>query len=212
MKDPKLELITDFTEADWVRKSLSKAAENNEGFLAAIIPEGFEAYISVRHSPKKSKYHFDESLNFEKLTLLLMDYTETPEECFAAIWYGFGWRFEEEYPHLFHDMQSFVSRNYFGNREFNKYFEIPDRNYYLLKCSLLDTLKIGDKVENYIYYEPTNMLWPKDRKWFVANEIDFHVTLIGGSAALINEIESNQHFVTERFTPGIWSDIYLADD
>ena len=211
MKEPKLELITDFTEADWVRKSLSQAAENEEGFLAAIIPMGFEAYISVRHTPKKSNNHFDESLNFEKLTLLLMDYTETPEECFAAIWYGFGWGFEEEYPHLFHGMQSFFSRDYFGNREFNKYFEIPNRNYYLLKCSLLDTLKIGDKVENYIYYEPTNMLWPKDRKWFVANEIDFDVTLIGGSGALINEIESNHHFITERFTPGIWSDIYLAD-
>ncbi|MBU3645917.1 MAG: hypothetical protein FGM49_03810 [Candidatus Nanopelagicaceae bacterium] len=210
MKPPKLALITDFTEADWVRTSLSQAAERDERFLADVIPMSFEAYVSVRHQPKKSKNNFGESLCFEKLTLLLMDHTETEEECFAAIWYGFGWSFEEEYPHLFHNMEKHFLRKFVGNREFNKFFQIPNRDYYLLKSSLLDTLKIGEIVDNYLYYEPTNMLWPKDRRWFVANEIDFHVTLIGGSKALIDEIDSNHHFITERFTPGIWSDIYLS--
>lgn len=212
MEPPNLELVTDFSDADWVKTSLTEAREGDSEILATVIPRGFESYISVRHVPGELKNSVYSEFDFERLVLILKDYTDTPDECFAAIWNGFGWNFEKNYPYLFQKKKKVFSRKLFRGREFNYFFEIPNREYYLLKCSLFDTLKIGNTLEDYFYCEPANMLWPKDRKWFVANEIDFDVALIGGSETLINEIEGNSNFVTERFTPGVWSDIFLAKD
>ena len=36
-----------------------------------------------------------------------------------------------------------------------------------------------------------NLLWPADRAWFLASEIDFDSTLVGGSRALIDAIVSD---------------------
>jgi hypothetical protein len=33
-----------------------------------------------------------------------------------------------------------------------------------------------------------NLIWPADRAWFVASEIDFDSTLVAGTSALIEEI------------------------
>lgn len=209
---PKLELVTNFSEVDWVRTSLTEAHTNNSEILSTVIPRGFESYLSVRHLPKVLNRLVYSEFNFEKLLLILKDYTDTPEECFAAIWNGFGWSFEKNYPYLFQNKKKSFSGRVFRGREFNRFFEIPNRKYYLLKCPLFDTLKIGNSIANNLHCEPANMLWPKDRKWFVANEIDFDVFLIGGVESLISEIEGNPLFVTERFTPGVWSDIYVSED
>lgn len=39
-----------------------------------------------------------------------------------------------------------------------------------------------------------NMIWPQDRAWFVATEIDFDSTLVGGSAELIGQILGDPTF------------------
>lgn len=36
--------------------------------------------------------------------------------------------------------------------------------------------------------EPPSLIWPEDRAWFVASEVDFDSTLIGGSRALIDAL------------------------
>ncbi|MGE5603367.1 MAG: hypothetical protein ACM30E_09965 [Nitrososphaerales archaeon] len=36
--------------------------------------------------------------------------------------------------------------------------------------------------------EAPNLIWPEDRSWFVASEVDFDSTLVGGSAELIKAI------------------------
>jgi hypothetical protein len=40
--------------------------------------------------------------------------------------------------------------------------------------------------------EAPNLMWPADRRWFVASEVDFDSTLIGGSAALAGELSDAQ--------------------
>ena len=65
---------------------------------------------------------------------------------------------------------------------------------------------------NNFNYEKSNLLWPSDRNWFVVNEIDFDVTLVGGSEQMICEIENCWDFVTERFDPTVKNkDIFIAD-
>ena len=46
-------------------------------------------------------------MNHEKLTLILRDYTTCAENCFVAIWSGFGWNFQDEYSELFEEMIDF---------------------------------------------------------------------------------------------------------
>jgi hypothetical protein len=36
--------------------------------------------------------------------------------------------------------------------------------------------------------EAPNLLWPADHAWFMASEVDFDSTLVGGSAQLIQAI------------------------
>ena len=59
--------------------------------------------------------------------------------------------------------------------------------------------------------QPANIYWPESREWFVSNEIDYDVTLIGGEEELISEIEASGKFITERFNPRDQGcEIYLA--
>lgn len=204
MKRPKLKLITDFSEARWVQESLYPREEQYHNCLGSYIPVGFESYIAIRHENNDPKLGTTIPLNFEKLILLIRDFTETPDTCFVGIWNGFGWNLEREFPELFKNLKPW--------KTFEKFFKIPDRKFYLMQTEILDTLKIGHFMFNNFNYEKSNLLWPSDRNWFVVNEIDFDVTLVGGSEQMICEIENCWDFVTERFDPTVKNkDIFIAD-
>lgn len=46
----------------------------------------------------------------------------------------------------------------------------------------------SDLVEAWERRDAPNLIWPADRTWFVASEVDFDSTLVGGSAELIEAI------------------------
>jgi hypothetical protein len=66
---------------------------------------------------------------------------------------------------------------------------LPAREYLLLEGPLGVLEWLGDpgRIEGFMQQSP-NLLWPADRAWFLASEIDFDSTLVGGSAALIGAI------------------------
>jgi hypothetical protein len=45
------------------------------------------------------------------------------------------------------------------------------------------------------------MIWPADRSWLVASEVDFDSTLVGGSAALIEAIVDSPKLEAWRVEP-----------
>jgi hypothetical protein len=55
-----------------------------------------------------------------------------------------------------------------------------------------------------------NLLWPADRTWCVASEIDFDSTLVGGSRALVEEICADE--ALEAFEVEEDDDLSLAGD
>ena len=204
MKPPELKLVTDFSEAKWVQETLYPWDDLHIACLGVFIPVGFQSYLTIRHDNTDPSLGSVSSLNFERLTLMLRDFTKTPEECFVGIWCGFGWGFEDQYSDLF---KGFSHRN-----KFNQYFNLPNREYYLLQCEVLESLKIGKIIFGYLDFEKPNLMWPRDKSWFISNEIDFDVTLVGGSEELIREIENYPYFVTERFDPAVPNrGIYRAD-
>lgn len=46
-----------------------------------------------------------------------------------------------------------------------------------------------------------NLIWPADRSWFVASEVDFDSTLVGGSAELVNAIVQSPALEAWRVEP-----------
>ena len=134
MKRPELKLITDFSEARWVQEILYPSNEQYHNCLGTYIPVGFESYIAIRHDNNDPNLGTIIPLNFEKLILLIRDYTGTPDTCFVGLWNGFGWNFESEFPELFDTLKPW--------RNFEDFFKIPNREFYLIQSEILDTLKI----------------------------------------------------------------------
>jgi hypothetical protein len=204
MKPPQLKLITDFTEAQWVQETLYAWDDLHIACLGVFIPVGFQSYLTIRHDNTDPSLGSVSSLNFERLTLMLCDFTETPDDCFVGIWCGFGWGFEDQYSDLFKSFSRW--------KEFSQFFNLPNREYYLLQCEVLESLKIGQIIFGYLDFQRPNLMWPRDKSWFISNEIDYDVTLVGGSEELIREIENYPYFVTERFDPAVPNHgIYRAD-
>ena len=211
MKKPNFELASGPKDAQWLNETLYPWDKDDFLQLGSIIPEGFESYIAIRHVKKTENSDNFNCMNYEKLNLILADYTTDPSKCFYGVWVGFGWDFEGEYRRIFRKKpKEFDSLN---NRfVYADLLRLENREYYLLFGDLFDSLKIGHYVGGVFFEEKPNLVWPESKEWFVASEIDFDVTLVGGSKKLINYIELSFPDMTERFTPETrTNEIYIAD-
>lgn len=85
--------------------------------------------------------------------------TTTPDICWFAMWEGFGG---------------------LGEGGVRERVELPRRNY-LLYTGTIDRA-LGSPHQ---FDQSPNLWWPEDRAWFVATEIDFDSTFVGGDDRLI---------------------------
>jgi hypothetical protein len=85
--------------------------------------------------------------------------TTTPDRCLFAMWEGFGG---------------------LGDGDVREKVELPSRNY-LLYTGVIDRVLESP----FPYDQSPNLWWPEDRAWFVATEIDFDSTFVGGDDRLI---------------------------
>jgi hypothetical protein len=93
--------------------------------------------------------------------------TTTPERCWFAMWEGFGGLDDG------------------GIRE---RVELPNRSYLLYTGTIDRALESPDPVMD----QSANLWWPEDRAWFVASEIDFDSTFVGGDDRLIAALVSDK--------------------
>lgn len=68
-----------------------------------------------------------------------------------------------------------------------------------MRGPLTEARKIGYSFSGQFHSQFPNLLWPSDRSWIVAKEIDFNVTLVGGSEKLIQSILDTDSFTAQRF-------------
>jgi hypothetical protein len=196
MRASNLKIVKDFSDAEWFKNRILESTENKY-CMGHYIPTGFESYISIRHDlyyeDENSEYLIDDL----KVIEILKEFTTSPNDCFMALWTGFGWNFEKAYKHLFpRNKWRFFQ---LGTRAFENYFLLPNRDYFLMRGPIDESLEIGYELFGNFNPEPVNLLWPEDQQWFLAKEIDFDVTLIGGTEQLISTIENSGDFITERF-------------
>jgi hypothetical protein len=135
----------------------------------------------------------------EALVGVLAAHTARAAECFFGLWAGWGWMDEGSSGvdgswrgERRETTTGFVSRPpAFTEQELRRpRLELPGREYILLRGPLRAAGQIGEPAWKGLPFDPQspNLMWPGDRAWFVASEIDFDSTLVGGSASLVQAI------------------------
>lgn len=109
----------------------------------------------------------------EALCELLAKHTSDAADCFFAVWTGWGW----------------IERTFTGDELIRARLTLPERDYVLLTGPLSAASQLGNArgLRGFERQSP-NLVWPGDHSWFVATEVDFDSTLVGGSAGLIEAI------------------------
>jgi hypothetical protein len=207
MTKAQVEVVEDPLVGAWIKDSLYGWEWGEFLKLGATIPPVFDSYISI-HNSKVGNSHG--GMSAEVLIDLIEILSGTSPEnrtCFFALWDGWSWGPGTPYvpigeepndpQYAIHDFFITIPEQVFDMKK----LEVPNRAYFLLKGELKETLNIGELHGDWFTPRPPNIIWPEDKNWCVASEIDFEVTLIGGSEKLINQIESSNKFITERFKP-----------
>jgi hypothetical protein len=104
------------------------------------------------------------------------------QDCYFGIWEGYGWTT----PPPWATPQALAGAGRMRH---------PHRDYLVLRAPLAPVLNAG--TPNGPAWEQTpNLLWPADRSWCVATEVDFDSTLVGGPVELVSTILADQRLET----------------
>ena len=76
MKKPNFELANGPIDAKWLKETLYPWDRGDFLRLGSVIPKGFKSYISIRHEKSGEDPVYYKHINYEKLNLILADYTE----------------------------------------------------------------------------------------------------------------------------------------
>lgn len=129
----------------------------------------------------------------QRLLDVLTHHTNSPANVYFALWDGWGFLRAGATAHYFTGVRRFfshpvpvapmASRLIDGPR-----LRHPGRDYVVLSGSLSEASKIPDIVGARPWRPSANLVWPQDRSWCVATEVDFDSTLVGCSREAAKEI------------------------
>jgi hypothetical protein len=132
----------------------------------------------------------------EGLCGVLKNHTKASVQCFFGLWIGWAWieqgtvltKMEHESNH-FAATTELVPPAFSADEIDRARLKLPGRDYVLLAGPLSAATEIyAPAVPLCLGFQSPNIFWPPDHSWFVASEIDFDSTLVGGSADLIRAI------------------------
>ncbi|KAA1422431.1 hypothetical protein FE697_014895 [Mumia zhuanghuii] len=168
--------LTDLGPADWL------AAADSAGFdVVSLGAPGFDAYVRLLHPLDPDDDEEQAALNVEgdlgeallaSLCEVLARHTTTPDHAYFCRW-------DEE------QLDS-GRRLLIGGRE-------SARAYLVFEGPLAEAGHWGGHPVHGWINSP-NLLWPADRAWCFATEIDLPWTGIGGPQALIDELHTDDRF------------------
>jgi hypothetical protein len=190
----------DVARADWVIAEIGRAMT-----VAGIMPPRFAAYARIAHradgQDSEPAFGRMDVAELAAVAAILARHTTTPGDCVATLWEGHGELHpssttvltgEERWPRRrvspSDPVHSLISAALANPR-----VRLPFRD------SLLFTLDLvaltdpawsdasGWRQRPFDSLTPQT-LWPEDRAWFLASEIDFQSTFVGGSAELIADL------------------------
>lgn len=109
----------------------------------------------------------------------LAGFTSTPDSVWFGMWVGFT------------DVMAVMKTA--------PRFELPHREYILLNGPVTAAAQII--TSPYTIHTGPSLWWPQDRAWFVATEVDFRWTYVGGTEACIRSIEGDSRLEALRTHP-----------
>ena len=128
------------------------------------------------------------------LTATLRRHTDKPGDCVIGFWEGWADRarptrmttYRDGHPQV--QVPDPLSAEQLTPPPIGK-LSLPHRVYALFRGDLDLAGRFGHWLDEYwLVARSPNLMWPTDRAWFVATEIDFNSTLVGGTSALIADI------------------------
>ena len=176
---------TDLSAADWLVDS-----ELPWHQLVGFGPEGFAAYCRLRFLPDPTFAGQEEAdvdneglpSDGERLRLVLRTlarHTRTPQDWFFCLWDGWSDPPEPRGPLVV----------------------VPYREYFLFRGSLADWDATG------IWHEPA-FVWPADRAWCVARDVDPHWAGIGATREAVGELLADARVDVVPADPGAVQPFY----
>ena len=190
---PLLEYIDGGQAGAWLRGS-------------AILPAHFQAYARIGHPEEDGPREGELPLELIRpLVEHLAVATTTRDECYFAVWEGFGIgvtvvRFDA-------GTSAAEKREWWARqprppawKSREPTLELPDRRYHVFRGPIegATTSLSGSPIG----FQSANLWWPADHAWCVATEIDFAWTIVGGSRSCIDAILRDPRLRATETTSG----------
>jgi len=130
------------------------------------------------------------------LLSLLANTTTTPDDCWFAVWHGYGDFYAQSSTVLYASTDANFSPpepDPLPRLDVSTLptLHTPHREYYVFRGALTQVFEVqraGRRSPDWASGTGPNLWWPNDRAWFVASEIDLPSTYVGGSHLLIDTI------------------------
>jgi hypothetical protein len=213
--------LSDLSAADWFVDDAAPPA-----LRAHVGPSGFAAYVRVLHTRTSQGERFEGHLDAPLLAALVKDlaaHTSTPDECFFALWEGYGDIHGGEAAGF---LTAFSGSPLWPGRMFSRErpkappppaFPPHVMNGPLLTVNgeqhFLFTGPLGEAGQwgaaSYGAGVPRginspNLMWPADHAWFVTTNIEGTWTGVGGTESLIATLLADRRLevVRQRYYEG----------
>jgi hypothetical protein len=169
-----MRLPPDSSAADWLARSGTPAMQ-----LICFGPAGYPAYARLRFIPDPSRPgqveadaplsedHPSDLVQAQRALHRLAAFTSTPDDCYFCLWDG--------YSDI--DMPARAPL-----------VDLPFRRYALLQGSLSDIDGWADEFGRGHPVVPPAFVWPADRRWCFASDVDPHWAGIGAEQAAIDAL------------------------
>ncbi|GMA32706.1 hypothetical protein [Litorihabitans aurantiacus] len=182
------------------------------GTVGGNVPLGYEAYVSVRNGQDNALDLMSEPFpdiagsRLDHLLALLAPATGE-QDCFFAMWEGFGGMFrerdgstagfgmmigwhEDEAPPSREEMErktreandAYVAR--LPLRPDRPHLRLPFRDYYVWQGPLASARLFA----SYPWQQSPTLAWPSDRSWFVNSDLDTGTTEVGGRSDVLSAL------------------------
>lgn len=172
--------------------------------LAAVVPDGFPAYVRIPHAGSEPG-NLPASL-LSILSAYLAGHTTSPHACWFCLWDGYGWLNEGSQATIEFTNPSAESAIAAGHETpppshllrlaalHAPRVHLPFRDYLLFQGPLHAAAEFGWNLSatHFIPQSP-NLFWPDDHAWCVASEIDLDYTLVAGSVGLAEALFADPH-------------------
>jgi hypothetical protein len=205
--------VTDVSEGEWIAARLAPFGS----CVTSVVPSGFEAYARVG-LPEWEEPPAENGLPHEVLSPLceIVAARGSTEDCRFAIWEGYGWLHGGGFFLLFAPPDASVDPAVCEARRATASepafplevlegpkLHLPHREYVVFRGPLATALTLGRQpVFGDFQQRSPDLLWPIDRSWFIATDVDLPYGYVGGSARLIGDVTDDPRLASVAVHPG----------